>query len=169
MSPSRRRNTSQSSDAPPTMASSSLPSPLAPVHTPTQQSSGLSIGSLLHPPTTEAYGHGSSSSYGLDSYAAPAVGAYSGYTYQSIDEPFMYSSTPESSQSPSSDYHSRYPHRGSISSVSSGLEMYGQPHVTPPLVASTVPGWTPMIQPPVMPPQMLDHESSSMPSVGIPA
>ncbi|KAL9114133.1 MAG: hypothetical protein Q9227_001905 [Pyrenula ochraceoflavens] len=147
------------------MASSSLPSPLAPVHTPTQHSSALSIGSLLHPPTTEAYGHGSSSSYALETYAAPAVNAYSGYTYQSMDEPFMYSSTPESSQSPSSDYHSRYPHRGSISSVSSGLDMYGQAHVTPPLVSSTVPGWTPMIPPTVMPAQMLEHESSSMPSL----
>ncbi|KAL9617787.1 MAG: hypothetical protein Q9160_007441 [Pyrenula sp. 1 TL-2023] len=166
MSPSRRRHTSQSSDLPPTMASSTIASPLAPVHTPTQSSSALSIGSLLHPPTTEAHGHAYSSSFGLtDSYGTSAVGPYSGYTYQSIDEPLLYSSTPESSQSPSSDYQARYPHRSSVSSSSSGFDMYGQAQVTPPLVSSTVAGWTPMINPPTALPQMLEHENSSYPSV----
>lgn len=105
-------------------------------------SHGLSIPSLLHPQSSEGYGHGHTSS----AYDFVPRAPFPMYTTSSISasDDFLYSS-PESSQSPLSDHYG-FPHRNSISSSSSVVD-FVPPNCASPLLNTTASGWAPVLPP----------------------
>lgn len=122
-----------------------------------QHSVGFSIPSIVNPPSsgdhyrTEFPGfHGALT--GSDCNFVPIA------SYDEID----YS---ESSQSPISDYHSRYPHPSSIPSSPSVGDIYCG--AATPLI-STLPGWEPMLLPPSALPTVLENDSRGYVTVGAP-
>lgn len=151
------------------MTSTSLGTPPLTVHDHSHPSSTLSIGSLVHPSTSQSY-HTGNITLSFDQYAGSAGPLYPTMVHApSADtEGFMYSS-PESSQSPISDHYPQYPnHRNSISSSTSITDYYNPP-VTSPLISTTIPGWTPVLPPSVLPSHVMREEGSVLPSVGIPS
>ncbi|EXJ89805.1 hypothetical protein A1O3_02872 [Capronia epimyces CBS 606.96] len=126
-------------------------SPQAGQSTPKSSSGGLSIGSLVNPQADYRY-----------SIATPA---FNGFGHQSMhyvpgfnssDDSIFY--TPESSQSPVSEYYGRYGHRQSLSSSSSIAAF--DPNGASPLIGGNLPGpWAPSSVPPpsMLPSNMLDE------------
>ncbi|KAH0845500.1 C2H2 finger domain protein [Fonsecaea pedrosoi] len=89
-----------------------MTSPQADRSAPRSSSGGLSIGSLVHPQQDYRYGMGTPAFNGFPRQQMHYVPGYN-----SADDSIFY--TPESSQSPVSEYYGRFPHRQSISSSSS--------------------------------------------------
>lgn len=121
------------------MTSPSMTSP--PLVSVQASSNGLSIPSLLHPPSSEGYGHGQHSNT-FDFVPRAPFSMYSSSISASDD--FIYSS-PESSQSPLSDHYG-FPHRNSISSSSSVVD-FVPPNCASPLHNTTASGWAPVLPP----------------------
>jgi hypothetical protein len=140
------------------ITSTSMTSPMVSV----QASNGLSIPSLLHPQSSEGYGHGHSSSFDF----VPRT-SYPMYTASiSATDDFIYSS-PESSQSPLSDHYG-FPHRNSISSSSSVVD-FVPPNCASPLTNTTASGWAPVLPPSALPSNCnsLDDDISGFSSVSL--
>ncbi|EXJ73295.1 uncharacterized protein A1O5_03055 [Cladophialophora psammophila CBS 110553] len=114
-----------------------------------RSSGGLSIGSLVHPQQDYRYGLGTPAFNGF-----PRQPMHYVHGYSSADDSMFY--TPESSQSPVSEYYGRYAHRQSISSSSSVAAF--DPSAASPLINGTIPGpWVPSSGPPsIIPSTMLD-------------
>lgn len=125
------------------IASASMTSP--PMVSVQASSHGLSIPSLLHPQSSEGYGHGHTGS-AFDFVPRAPFPMYTSSINASDD--FIYSS-PESSQSPLSDHYG-FPHRNSISSSSSVVD-FVPPHCASPLLNSTTSGWAPVLPPSALP------------------
>lgn len=126
-------------------------SPEAGRSTPKSSSGGLSIGSLVNPQGDYRYSLGTPA---FNGFAQQPMHYVSGFN--STDDTIFY--TPESSQSPVSDYYGRYRHRQSISSSSSITAV--DPSGASPLITGNIPGsWAPSsVQPPSMlPSNMLDE------------
>ncbi|KIV83028.1 hypothetical protein, variant [Exophiala sideris] len=115
----------------------------------------LSIGSLVHPQTDYRYNMGTSA---FNPFPQRSMHFVPGFT---SDDSMFY--TPESSQSPVSEYYGRYAHRQSISSSSSVAAF--EPNGASPLIGGNMPGsWAPGSAPPsILPSNMLD-EGSYLPS-----
>ncbi|KIX07172.1 uncharacterized protein Z518_01825 [Rhinocladiella mackenziei CBS 650.93] len=145
------------SEPPSMMPSTTMSSPQADRSAPRSSSGGLSIGSLVHPQTEYRYNLGTPDFNGF----APRQSMHYVPGFNSSDE-FMY--TPESSQSPVSEYYGRYPHRQSISS-SSSVAAFDPNNGTSPLIGGNIPGaWAPSSAPPnILPSNMLD-EGAYLPS-----
>ena len=114
-----------------------------------RSSGGLSIGSLVHPQQDYRYNLGTPAFNGFVRQPMHYVPGFS-----SSDDSMFY--TPESSQSPVSEYYGRYPHRQSISSSSSVAAF--DPNGTSPLINGNISNpWVPSSGPPSMlPSTMLD-------------
>ncbi|KIW74987.1 hypothetical protein Z517_11758 [Fonsecaea pedrosoi CBS 271.37] len=126
-----------------------MTSPQADRSAPRSSSGGLSIGSLVHPQQDYRYGMGTPAFNGFPRQPMHYVPGYN-----SADDSIFY--TPESSQSPVSEYYGRFPHRQSISSSSSVAAF--DPSAASPLISGTMPGpWVPSSGPPsILPSTMLD-------------
>ncbi|KIY02814.1 uncharacterized protein Z520_01279 [Fonsecaea multimorphosa CBS 102226] len=127
-----------------------MTSPQADRSAPRSSSGGLSIGSLVHPQQQDyRYGMGTPAFNGFPQRPMHYLPGYN-----SADDSIFY--TPESSQSPVSEYYGRYPHRQSISSSSSVAAF--DPSAASPMIAGTMPGpWVPSSGPPsILPSTMLD-------------
>ncbi|OAP58626.1 hypothetical protein AYL99_07716 [Fonsecaea erecta] len=126
-----------------------MTSPQADRSAPRSSSGGLSIGSLVHPQQDYRYGMGTPAFNGFSRQPMHYVPGYN-----SADDSIFY--TPESSQSPVSEYYGRYAHRQSISSSSSVAAF--DPSAASPLINGTMPGpWVPSSGPPsILPSTMLD-------------
>jgi len=151
------------------MTTTSMNSPPLTVHNSSgHPSSHLSIGSLVHPSTGQDYSSGNIT-FHIGQYSGNAGSLYPAMVQaQTADEGFMYSS-PESSQSPIPDHYAHFPnHRNSISSSNSITDYYNPP-TTSPLMATTIPGWTPVLPPSALPPHIINEEGSVLPSVGTPS
>ncbi|KAL6246134.1 hypothetical protein RBB50_007287 [Rhinocladiella similis] len=131
------------------MSAAAISSPQADRSAPRSSAGALSIGSLVHPQTDYRYGMGTPS---FNGFARQPMQFIPGFN--SSDDSLFY--TPESSQSPVSDYYGRYHHRQSISSSSSVAAF--EPSGTSPLISGTIPGpWAPSSAPPsILPSNMLD-------------
>lgn len=125
-----------------------------------QPSHGLSIPSLLHPPSSEGYGHGQHSNT-FDFVPRAPFPMYTSSISPSDD--FIYPS-PESSQSPLSDHYG-FPHRNSMSSSSSVVD-FVPPHCASPLNNSAS-GWAPVLPPSALPSNCnpLENDLGGFPSV----
>lgn len=162
--PHRRRpsHLSVSSEATTAMTTASMASPCTPAPS-AGPHSVFSITSIVNPPSSGEPQYRSSVpafENGLTRNSFPFVAV------ASSDESTTWGYS-ERSQSPISDYNPTYPHRVSISSPSSVVDMYSN-HPTP-LMSSTMPGWEPMLLPPsALPSNMLEPEPRSFPTVGIP-
>ncbi len=130
-----------SSEAPHTMATASMQSPMTPVTASRPHSGPISIGSLVNQDQLNRGNYG-----GYDH----GHGVHSSYPYLHgfpSSEDSLYYNTPESSLSPRSDQFVRHPHRPSISSASSVVEYL--PSVTSPLVSNILPSnWPSLPTPP---------------------
>jgi hypothetical protein len=117
-----------------------------------RSSGGLSIGSLVHPQQDYRYNLGTPAFNGFVRQSMHYVPGFN-----SSDDSMFY--TPESSQSPVSEYYGRYPHRQSISSASSVVAF--DPNGTSPLINGNMPNpWVPSSGPPsILPSTMLDDGS----------
>ncbi|KAK5345320.1 hypothetical protein LTR61_010887 [Exophiala xenobiotica] len=139
------------SEPPPSsvMPSAVMSSPHADRSAPRSSAGGLSIGSLVHPQTDYRYSMGTPAFNGFTRQPMHFVPGFS-----ASDDSMFY--TPESSQSPVSEYYGRYPHRQSISSSSSVAAF--EPNRASPLISGTIPGpWAPSSAPPsILPSNMLD-------------
>ncbi|KAK5454203.1 hypothetical protein LTS15_006203 [Exophiala xenobiotica] len=135
---------------PSVMPSAVMSSPHADRSAPRSSAGGLSIGSLVHPQTDYRYGMGTPAFNGFTRQPMHFVPGFS-----ASDDSMFY--TPESSQSPVSEYYGRYPHRQSISSSSSVAAF--EPNGASPLINGTIPGpWAPSSAPPsILPSNMLDN------------
>ena len=144
------------------MTSTSMTSP--PMVSVQPSSHGLSIPSLLQPPSSEGYGHGQHSST-FDFVPRAPFPMYS----SAIDAPddFIYSS-PESSQSPLSDHYA-LPHRNSMSSSSSVVD-FVPPNCASPLINTTASGWASVLPPSALPSNCdsLEDDIGGFSSVGLP-
>ncbi|KAK6364934.1 hypothetical protein LTS17_011630 [Exophiala oligosperma] len=131
------------------MPAAVMSSPQAGRSAPRTSAGALSIGSLVHPQTDYRYGMGTPA---FNGFARQPMQFIPGFN--SSDDSLFY--TPESSQSPVSDYYGRYAHRQSISSSSSVAAF--EPNGTSPLIGGTIPGpWAPSSAPPsILPSNMLD-------------
>lgn len=129
-----------------------MSSPQADRGAPRSSSGGLSIGSLVHPQQDYRYNLGTPAFNGFGRQSMHFVPGFN-----SSDDSIFY--TPESSQSPVSEYYGRYPHRQSISSSSSVAAF--DPNGTSPLISGTIPNpWAPTSGPPsILPSTMLDDGS----------
>lgn len=146
---------SVTSEPPSIMPSTVLGSPEADRSAPRSSSGGLSIGSLVHPQQDYRYNLGTP--------------AFNGFTRQSMhyipgfnssEESMFY--TPESSQSPVSEYYGRYTHRQSISSSSSVAAF--DPNAASPLISGNLSGpWVPATAPPSIVPSNLLEEGAYLP------
>ncbi|KAK5064568.1 hypothetical protein LTR84_000401 [Exophiala bonariae] len=146
-----------SSDLSSVLAATSVHSPSVDRGAPRSSSGGLSIGSLVHPQTDYRYlGTPAFSSHPRQSMAQFVPG------FPSSDDSGMFY-TPESSQSPVSEYYGRYPHRQSISSSSSVAAF--DPSGTSPLISGNMPGtWVPSSAPPSMLPSNVTDDGAYLPS-----
>jgi hypothetical protein len=106
-------------------------------------SNGISISSILQPPSSDGYSYGHESS-NLNFPRAPFQIYPSG---MGASEDFIYS--PESSQSPLSEHYG-FPHRNSMSSSSSVVD-FVPTNCASPLTNSTAPGWAPVLPPSTLP------------------
>ena len=166
---SAHRRTVHQSIAPdfsPSMTSQGITNPpLVSVSAQSHHSNPVTIGSLVHPPNNErASMYGGTIGMGFDSQARSV---YQIPLMNSSDEsPYFYSS-PESGQSPISDHYPRYnTHRSSLSSTSS-IDMYNSTTAATPLIASTLPGWTPVIPANITTAHGLEDDINAISSVGI--
>ena len=148
---------SVSSEATSAITTTSMASPRTPAPSAGPHSAGFSIPSIVNPPSGDTYRHGVPPFDSVLQRSTPFS-----IPIASTDESWDYS---ESSQSPVSDYHPRYPHRVSLSSSSSVVDLYSS--VPTPLISSTMPGWEPMLLPPsALPTDMLDPDSRGFVTVG---
>ena len=137
-------------------ASSSMPAPVMSSpqadRSAPRSSGGLSIGSLVHPQHDYRYNLGTPAFNGFSRQPVHYVPGFN----PSDDFNFY---TPESSQSPVSEYYGRYAHRQSISSSSSVAAF--DPNAASPLIGGNIPnGWVPSSGPPsILPSTMLDDGS----------
>ena len=117
-----------------------------------RSSGGLSIGSLVHPQQDYRYNLGTPAFNGFVRQPMHYVPGFN-----SSDDSMFY--TPESSQSPVSEYYGRFPHRQSISSASSVAAF--DPSGASPLINGNIPNtWIPSSGPPsILPSTMLDDGS----------
>lgn len=131
------------------LPSAVMSSPHADRSAPRSSAGGLSIGSLVHPQTEYLHSMGTPA---FNGFARPPMHFVPGFSPS--DDSMFY--TPESSQSPVSEYYGRYPHRQSISSSSSVAAF--EPSGASPLISGTIPGpWAPSSAPPsILPSNMLD-------------
>ena len=136
----------------PTSMPAPMSSPQADRSGPRASSGGLSIGSLVHPQQEYRYNLGTPAFNGFSRQAVHYVPGF-----HSSDDFSFY--TPESSQSPVSEYHGRYPHRQSISSASSVAAF--DPSAPSPYLNGNMPSpWVPSSGPPsILPSSMLDDGS----------
>ncbi|EXJ95707.1 hypothetical protein A1O1_00830 [Capronia coronata CBS 617.96] len=128
-----------------------MTSPQAGRSTPNPSSGGLSIGSLVNPQGDYRYSLGTPAFNGFGRQAMHFVPGFN-----SSDESIFY--TPESSQSPVSDYYGRYRNRQSISS-SSSIAAFDTNGASP-LIGGNIPSpWVPSSAPPpsMLPSNMLDE------------
>jgi hypothetical protein len=131
------------------MSAPAISSPQADRSAP-RSSGGLSIGSLVHPQQDYRYNLGTPAFSG---FARQQIHFVPGFS--SSDESLFY--TPESSQSPVSEYYGRYQHRQSISSSSSVAAFDAS--APSPLISGTIPQpWAPTTGPPtnILPSTLLD-------------
>ena len=107
-------------------------------------------------------------SLGMD-FNSQARNVYQMSLVNSSDESTYFYSSPESGQSPISDHYPRYNnnHRSSLSSSSSVIDMYNSNTTATPLIASTLPGWTPVISANITAAHGLDDDINAISSVGI--
>ncbi|KAJ9604155.1 hypothetical protein H2200_011678 [Cladophialophora chaetospira] len=140
------------SEASSSMAAPVMSSPQADRGAPRASSGGLSIGSLVHPQQDYRYNLGTPA---FNGFTRQPIHYVPGFT--SSDDSMFY--TPESSQSPVSEYYGRYPHRQSISSSSSAATF--DPNGASPLINGNMPHpWAPTSGPPsILPSTMLDNGS----------
>ena len=146
-----------SSDLSAVLSSTSVHSPSADRGAPRSSSGPLSIGSLVHPQGTDYryMGTPAFSSHPRQQMAQFVPG------FPSSDESGMFY-TPESSQSPVSEYYGRYPHRPSISSSSSVAAF--DPSGASPLMSGNMPGtWVPSSAPPSMLPSNVTDDGAYLP------
>lgn len=145
-----------SSDLSSVLAATSVHGPSGDRGAPRSSSGGLSIGSLVHPQTDYRYlGTPAFSSHPRQTMAQFVPG------FPSSDDSGMFY-TPESSQSPVSEYYGRYAHRQSISSSSSVAAF--DPSGTSPLISGNIPGtWVPSSAPPSMLPSNVTDDGAYLP------
>lgn len=155
-SPAHRRHPSQSSayaDVPSSMPPSSMTSPQITENAPRSSAGGMTISSLLHPPTS-TYATDMSNPFGLQ-----GVGPFMPWSTAGEDQLFY-----ASDSSPLMDrHHHHHHHRQSISSTSSvaGFELAGS--VSPMVTASMPSNWMPASAPPNnLPSSMFGEEYASV-------
>lgn len=126
-----------SSEMPPTMATTSMQSPMTPVTASRPHGGPISIGSLVNHEEMQRNYSGYDHGLGVSGYP---------YLHGFSPEDSLYYNTPESSLSPRSDEFVRHPHRQSVSSASSVVEYL--PSVTSPLVSNLLPSTWPSLPTP---------------------
>ena len=146
-----RNQISESSEPLPMTISSSMPTPQAASRAPAP----FSIPSIVNP-TTEQYRRLGHPPFEVG-IPHPTI---SWQPYVSPTDESSWDFSHESSQSPMSDYHARYPHRTSISSTPPMAELYPQ---SSPLINTTMPEWGPPLPPPSsLPPTFSEIQSSGI-------
>ncbi|EXJ59921.1 hypothetical protein A1O7_04068 [Cladophialophora yegresii CBS 114405] len=143
------------SEASSVMPAPVMSSPQGDRSAPRSSSGGLSIGSLVHPQQDYRYSLGTPA---FNGFARQPMHFVPGFP--SSDDSIFY--TPESSQSPVSEYYGRYPHRQSISSSSS---VTFDPNGASPLISGNMPNaWAPTSGPPSNFPSTMLDDGSYLPS-----
>ncbi|KIW69359.1 hypothetical protein PV04_05240 [Phialophora macrospora] len=145
------------SEASSVMSAPVMSSPQGDRSAPRSSSGGLSIGSLVHPQQDYRYSLGTPA---FNGFARQSMHYVPGFT--SSDDSIFY--TPESSQSPVSEYYGRYPHRQSISSSSSVAAF--DPNGASPLINGNMPNpWAPSSGPPSNFPSTMLDDGSYLPTL----
>ncbi|OCT47714.1 hypothetical protein CLCR_03694 [Cladophialophora carrionii] len=145
------------SEASSVMPAPVMSSPQGDRSAPRSSSGGLSIGSLVHPQQDYRYGLGTPA---FNGFTRQPMHFVPGFT--SSDDSMFY--TPESSQSPVSEYYGRYPHRQSISSSSSVAAF--DPNGASPLISGNMPNpWAPSSGPPSNFPSTMLDDGSYLPTL----